>query len=177
MRKRNFINPVIGDRAVLVKSSEETNGERSEFDIYLVPGGGNALHFHDSFSETFTVVEGELTVQIGLTEKVLRKGEQHTVKRHQLHAFKNKTSNPVKFNVKLTPGHSGFEKAIAIGYGLAADGETNEKSIPRNFSHLSILVASSGTIPAGFFKFLMPLFRWIANRRKETAIELERRYC
>jgi quercetin dioxygenase-like cupin family protein len=177
MRKRSFVNPVIGDRAVLVKSSEETNGEFTELDIYLVPGGGNALHFHDSFSETFFVTEGELTLYFGLNEKKLKRGERFTVKPHQLHCFKNKTNEGVKFKVTLSPGHAGFEKAIAINYGLASDGETNEKSMPRKFSHLSILVTKSGTIPAGFWKFLMPVFRWVAGREKETELELEKKYC
>jgi quercetin dioxygenase-like cupin family protein len=177
MRKRSFVNPVIGDRAVLVKSSEETNGAYTELDIYLMPGGSNLLHFHDSFSETFAVKEGELTIQVGLNEKKLKAGEQFTVKPHQLHCFKNKTNEAVKFKVTLSPGHTGFEKSIAINYGLASDGETNEKSIPNKFSHLSILVAKSGTIPAGFWKFLMPVFRWVAGRQRETELELEKRYC
>jgi quercetin dioxygenase-like cupin family protein len=177
MRKRSFVNPVIGDRAVLVKSSEETNGAYTELDIYLMPGGSNLLHFHDSFSETFTVKEGELTLQVGLNEKKLKAGEQFTVKPHQLHCFKNNTSEGVKFKVTLSPGHTGFEKSIAINYGLASDGETNEKSIPNKFSHLSILVAKSETIPAGFWKFLMPVFRWVAGREKETEMELEKKYC
>jgi hypothetical protein len=47
MKKRVFLNPVIGDKATLIKTAEETNGEFTLLEVELVPGGGNALHAAD----------------------------------------------------------------------------------------------------------------------------------
>jgi len=65
MKRRVFHNPVIGDKVTLIKSAEETNGECSLLEVELVPGGGNALHTRDTFTEKFHVLEGRLTVKLG----------------------------------------------------------------------------------------------------------------
>lgn len=177
MKKRVFVNPVIGDKAILVRSAEETKGEYTLLQIELAPGGGNMLHIHDTYSEKFEVLQGELTLQLGKLQHELHQGEAITVPPKSLHCFTNKTDSTVKFNVEFRPAQPGFERAIAIGYGLAADGLVNEKSIPSKFSHLAILVTMSGTIPAGAAKFFMPIFKWIAARSRKTELELVHKYC
>jgi len=82
---------------------------------------------HSAFSETFTVVTGESTVQVNKEIKVLQRGETITVPPGVLHCFSNKTMQPATFHVTITPGHTGFENDIKIAYGLAADGLTNKK--------------------------------------------------
>jgi mannose-6-phosphate isomerase-like protein (cupin superfamily) len=177
MRKRVFINPQIGDKATLIKSAEETHGEYSLLEIELVPGGGNMVHAHDLFSETFRVLEGELTVTRGQTETILRSGETCTVESNHFHCFRNNTEKPVKFMVTLTPGHTGFEKSLAIAYGLAEDGKMNKEGIPHSFSHLSILAAMGGTKLPGLLRLMMPVFHVVALFHKRTVSMLEKKYC
>ncbi|MBX2947461.1 MAG: cupin domain-containing protein [Cyclobacteriaceae bacterium] len=177
MRKRVFINPQIGDKATLIKSAEETNGEYSLIEIELVPGGGNMVHAHDLFSESFRVLEGELSITVDQCELTLHSGDAYTVEPNHFHCFRNKTENPVKFIVTLTPGHIGFEKSLAIAYGLAEDGEMNKDGIPNKFSHLSILAAMGGTKLPGPLRLMMPIFKMIALFRKRTALMLEQKYC
>lgn len=168
---------MIGDKAILLKSAEETHGEVTLFEIEVVPGGGNSLHYHDGFTEKFSVLEGSLTVQSGKHEKTLHTGESHTVQKNELHCFKNKSNSPAKFLVELRPGHAGFEKTIAIAYGLAQDGLVKKGGIPRKFSHLAILFMNGGTKLPGIFKVIQPLFRWVARRQPDVALALERKYC
>jgi quercetin dioxygenase-like cupin family protein len=177
MKKRIFINPVIGDKATLLKSAEETHGELTLFEIEVAPGGGNAPHYHDVFTEKFTVLDGNLTVQSGKGEKSLHAGESYLVKKNELHCFKNKSEAPAKFLVELRPGHAGFEKTIAIAYGLAEDGLVKKGGIPKKFSHLAILIINGGTKLPGIFKLIQPLFRWVARRQPDVALALERKYC
>ena len=177
MRRRVFENPVIGDRAILVKSAEETGGEYTLFQIEVVPGGGNELHIHEDYTEKFEVVSGELSVQLGREHHVLRAGEAMTVPQKALHCFTNNTDQPVKFKVEFRPAQPGFEKALAIAYGLATDGLVNRKSIPYSLSHLAILVAMSGTVPAGLAKLFIPIFRWIASRSRKKEAALVSKYC
>ncbi len=179
MKKDVFINPVIGDRATFLKLSENTGHRFSLIEIDLVAGGGNTLHYHNAFSETFTVLNGELAVQVNKEIKVLQPGESFTVPPRVLHCFSNKTKQPATFHVTITPGHTGFENGIKIAYGLAADGLTNKKSIPKNFTYLALLFTmSDGNIP-GLFSLMTPLLRWAANRARKRGIEQEliNRYC
>jgi quercetin dioxygenase-like cupin family protein len=175
-RKRIFVNPVIGDKAILVKSAEETGGEYTLFQIEVASGGGNALHTHKTYSETFKVLDGELSIQLGRECHTLRKGESLVVPKNELHCFSNKTDMPSKFSVEFRPAQPGFEKAIAIAYGLAADGLVNKKSIPHKLSHLAILIVLSDSFPTGIGGFLIPIFRWIAKRFHRTEQELINKY-
>lgn len=85
----------------------------------------------------------------------------------------------MKFTVELRPGHAGFENSLKIAYGLAKDGLTNNKSIPKSLSHLAVLADIGGTVPGGIFSKLMPLLRWQAGRARKKGIEkmLIEKYC
>ncbi len=60
--KRTIVNPIIKDTVTFLKTPEETNGQMTEAEITLMPGGGNPLHYHKTYSETFSALEGELGV-------------------------------------------------------------------------------------------------------------------
>ena len=79
MKERTIENPIIKDRVTFVRTSEETNGEYSEIVVHLSPGGGNEPHFHKSFSESFSPLEGRLGVLVGNDRKVLEPGETATI--------------------------------------------------------------------------------------------------
>lgn len=179
MNKRVFENPVIGDRVTFLETSEEANGVHSLLEIELIPKGGNAVHYHRSFSETFTAVEGELGVQAGKEHKVLKPGESYTIPPMMLHRFYNTGEQPIKFRVELRPGHAGFENSMKIAYGLARDGLTNKKSVPRKFSHMALLITMSDTNIPGFLSLLMPLFQWKVKQPQMAHVyrELVERYC
>jgi len=177
MKKRVFVNPVIGDKATLIRSAEETKGEYTLFQIEVVPGGGNSLHVHKAYTERFEVVHGALSLQLGKESHVLRPGESFLIPKNALHCFTNKSKVPVKFKVEFRPAQPGFERAIAIAYGLAADGLVNKKSVPYNFSYLAILATMSGTVPAGLARLFTPIFRWVANRSSKTETALVNKYC
>jgi quercetin dioxygenase-like cupin family protein len=177
MKKRVFHNPVIGDKATLIKTSDDTNGECTLLEVVVVPGGGNAFHTHTSYSEKFEVLEGKLSVTLDNTTYQLEAGDTATIPANAVHCFNNRTSAPVKFLVEFSPAQPGFEKMIAIGYGLASDGLVNKKAIPKDIRHLAILASMSGTIPSGIFKIFMPLFKLIAGLSRRVEAELVNKYC
>ena len=74
MKKRVYVNPVIGDKATLIRSADETKGEYTLFQIEVAPGGGNSLHVHETYSERFEVVQGELSLQLGKESRVPQRG-------------------------------------------------------------------------------------------------------
>ena len=179
MNKRVFENPLIKDKVTLLESSTQTGGAYTLLEVELQAGGGNDLHYHLSFSEQFTVVNGELGIDLNKQQLRLQKGESATAPAKELHRFYNPGDKPVTFLVKLVPGHERFEQGLAIAYGLAADGKTTKNGVPRKLDHMSLVVSFTDTCLPGFFSFIQPVMRWRARRdmRKNMQLELIRKYC
>lgn len=176
--RRRYYNPLQKDYATLLQSSEESGGERTLFRIEVAPGGGNIPHYHRTYDEHFRVLDGELEVTVGGEARLLRAGEEAVAPMNTLHDFRNPTGDTTTFLVEMRPGVPGFEKAIAVGYGLAADGLTHANSIPKNLYHLALVVEWSEIRVPGVMMLLNPLLRLLARRARRKGIdrELERRY-
>ena len=165
--KRTIVNPVIKDVATFLQTARESNAKVSELEITLMPGGGNRLHYHKTYSETFVAVDGELGLRLGKNEsKILKPGQRFTVKPMQLHCFFNPTANPIKFNILIEPGHEGFENSLRIIYGLAKDGLTDRESIPKKLMHTALIVTMGDMNAPGFLTWIYPLLKWLASRTK-----------
>lgn len=169
--RRVFINPIYKDKVTILRSSSDTGGLYSLGELEVSPGGGNSLHTHSAFDETFTAIKGILGVALKDEKIFLVPGESYTVPKHTPHHFFNATNEMVVCHVKFTPGHDGFEKGIAIAYGLASDGKTNRKGIPKNINHLALLVKLTDTSPAGFMRMLNPVFTLLAKKAKRNGTE------
>lgn len=175
---REIYNPVQRDRVVFVKMSSETGGEVTLADMEVAPGGGNPLHFHTTFSERFTVEEGEFGAQIGRRRLALHAGESELVRPRVVHRWFNASDRPVRVRLELRPGNEGFERALRIIYGLASDGLTNSAGIPKSLLHLAVLAQMGDTRLAGLkrpLNLLFGLLALVAHRRGVDA-ELARRY-
>ncbi|PSR51862.1 hypothetical protein AHMF7605_28525 [Adhaeribacter arboris] len=61
--RRIIVNPCLKESIIFVQTAAETNGAVTELIITLQPGGGNPLHYHTSYTETFTALEGELGLE------------------------------------------------------------------------------------------------------------------
>jgi len=178
--KRTIFNPVIKDTATFLQTARESNSKVSEIEIALMPGGGNRLHYHKTYSETFVAVDGELGLKIGKGEtKILKPGERFTVKPMQLHRFFNPTAKPIKFNILIEPGHEGFENSLRILYGLAKDGLTDKESIPKKLTHTALVVTMSDMNAPGLLTWIFPLLKYLASRAKakEEEQRLLAQYC
>lgn len=178
--KRTVVNPIIKDTATFLQTAEETGGKLTEIEVTLMPKGGNALHYHKTYSETFTALEGDLGIKLAKGKSVILKpGDRYTVKPMELHGFFNPTEMEIKFNVKLNPGHTGFETSIRILYGLAGDGLTNKSTIPKSIKHTAIIACMSDMNAPGALSLLFPLLRYYARKAKENGEEqrLIDKYC
>lgn len=163
--KRHHENPIYKDTAYFLETSEETNGAYTRIQLSVNGDGGNTPHFHKGYSEKFTVLEGRLKLLTGDKYVTLRAGESFLVPPLMKHCFSGEGNTTAKFIVEFRPGQPGFEKGLAIGYGLAKDGLTNKKGIPKKFSHLALLIdLTQAYIPGIIFSILNPVFKWAAAR-------------
>lgn len=177
---RTIYNPELQETVTFLQMSEETGGSLSELEITLAPGGGNPLHYHTTYTELFTAVEGELYLQIK-NKRILKlnPGESYLVKKGEVHRFFNPGTSEIRFRNEVRPGHRGFENTLRILHGLAADGMYNSKKVPKNFTHLAICGIMSDMRLPGLMWFTTPLLKLIAAnaRRKGVEKQLLDKYC
>jgi len=162
---RKIYNPIQKDYVTFLKTSAETGGECTLVEVELADRGGVGLHYHKTYSETFTCLEGEL--QIGLGKKIytLAPGQAATAEPGTNHLFRNRSGKPCKFRVELKPASRGFEQSLQIGYGLACDGACKPNGFPKDRLALAWLFDISESNLPGW----MSIFEFILRRQARKA--------
>lgn len=173
MKIRVFENSLIKDKVTVLKTSEETNGEYLLVEVELKVGGGNIMHYHTSFMEEFTAVEGVLGVDLGKEKLRLHPGQQAIAGLNDVHRFYNPGDSTIRFHVKIAPARERFLHCLCIGYGLANDGKVNKKGIPKSFDHLAILMDLSDTRFPGFLSLISPILLRRAKRARRKGVDKE----
>lgn len=84
-------------------SPEETGNAFALIEFSLPRGSEPPLHIHSNEDEAFYVVDGEISVMVGETLRVLKRGEVLFAPRHIPHAFKILTEKATLVNL-ITPG-------------------------------------------------------------------------
>ena len=171
MKKRVFENPLIRDKVTVLKTTRESNGKYVLVEVELQPGGGNDMHYHKTFNEEFTAVDGILGVDVGKEKFRLHPGEQAIAPMNQLHRFYNPGNEVIRFYVKIVPPKDQFLMGLAIGYGLANDGLTSKKGIPKKFAHLALLLDLTDTRLPGLLTLFNPIIKSSARRARKKGID------
>ncbi|KAK9341900.1 cupin 2 conserved barrel domain protein [Lipomyces starkeyi] len=172
--RRTIVNPEIKDSIFFTKYGAETNGEYTELIVTLSPNGGNPPHYHTSYTETFTVLDGDLGVVLkGGSKLILKPGESRTIAINEEHSFFNPSSEAtIKFVTTIRPAHIGFEQSLYILYGMAADGLCDDKGVPKSFLHTCIIVCMSDMWLAGTaFSIMAPVIKAVGAYAKWRGIE------
>jgi quercetin dioxygenase-like cupin family protein len=172
-------NPVIGEKVIYHLTSRQSNGEKTIMEVFLGPKGGNPLHYHTRFSETFKIIEGELNVQIGKEIKTLKAGDTAFAPINARHRFFNTSGKNVRFTVELTPASGGFENVLRIGFGLACDGRAASNGMPKSFWHMTVLMNMGEGYFVGMFSVLEKIIRLLGKTAKAKRLEQElvKKYC
>ncbi|RZK38125.1 MAG: cupin domain-containing protein [Pedobacter sp.] len=179
--KRTIYNPALKETITFNKTSVESGGEYSELEISLEPGGGNPMHYHQSYTELFTAVEGELGLELKNGKKLcLSPGESYLVKKGENHRFFNPGNKRITFTNTVVPGSTGLENTLRILCGLAQDGQYSSANIPKNLYHMGICAIMSDMRLTGIAGLVTsPLVRILANVGRSKGIEMELidKYC
>lgn len=159
---KTYYNPINGEYAGILKTSDTTGGEYSFLEVSLKSGGGNPLHYHTRFSEEFHAVKGNLGLIYDKNKLYLKPGEHFLVPPYHIHRFFNDSDEEIIFRVRLVKGQPDFENFIKVLFGLVNDGKTFSKNqIPKNPLHAAILYKWGDTHPTSpFFKVLKPFVAW-----------------
>jgi mannose-6-phosphate isomerase-like protein (cupin superfamily) len=123
-------NDVTGEQMHFLKAAADTNGEYVLVQVTVEPNGFvAAAHLHPHQTETFAVVSGSVSFEVGGKQVVVRAGETVVVEPGTAHKFWNAGEQPAVFRAEVRPA-LGFERLIETMFALAADGKTNRKGLP-----------------------------------------------
>ena len=124
-------NPLTGEKAMLVESAEESRGARIVTDFAVEAGGfvPGGEHVHDHCTEHFEVRAGRINFVLDGEERALGAGEQATVAPGTWHRWWNAGEGEVRIRARIEPALR-FEEAIAVMWGLCADGHTDRSGKP-----------------------------------------------
>ncbi len=178
--QRIYLNPITKEKATILKTSQETNGAYTLIEVELQPDGGNPIHYHKRFTEHFFPKQGPLGVHYKGQEIMLKPGEDFKVPILDRHRFYNPTDHTIIFQARLEPGQPGFERFMAVLFGLVRDGKTfSSNQIPFNPLYAALLLKWGDTQVDSFaFKILSPLINLAEVIAKWLGIDkkLEKRY-
>ncbi len=178
--KRTITNPELKETVTFLQTAAQSGGTLSELEITLLPGGGNPLHYHTSYTEKFTALKGELGLELKNKQQlILKPAESYLVKIGEVHRFFNPGNESITFRNEVRPGHEGFENTLRILSGLAADGLYNDQGVPKSLTHLAICGIMSDMRLPGLMGLTIPLLKLIATRARAKGIEqqLIDKYC
>lgn len=176
--ERKIHNPIQQDTVTFLQTSADTNGACTLVEVELANGGGVGLHYHKTYSESFTCLEGEVQVRLGKTLHTLSPGQSATAEPHINHLFRNRSGKPCKFRVELRPASRGFEQSLQIGYGLATDGLCKPNGFPKDKLALAWLFDISESNLPGWMSIFEFILRAQAKkaRKKGTDQQLLTKY-
>lgn len=177
--KRTIFNPLFKDTITFLETTAETGGAYSLHKLTLMPGGKNLSHVHTGFDETFTAINGVVGIHTPEGDIFLGPRESFTVSKNQVHHFFNPGDDEISFLVRFSPGHEGMENALRILYGMASDGLTDKKGVPKNIYATAILMEMSNSYPTGLMSLMKTPLRYIAKKGRKKGIEkkLMSKYC
>jgi quercetin dioxygenase-like cupin family protein len=148
--------------ATFVQAGHETNNAYELVQVELEPHGGNDWHYHTSFVEQFTVVEGSVKIGRNDEEIILNKGQTTVANKKDMHFFKNARDQKSVLLVKVTPA-AGLEKTLRVAYGLMNDGLL-KNDMTENPWHMCLLLAySESFLPGMPTWFQEPLINALAK--------------
>jgi quercetin dioxygenase-like cupin family protein len=164
--ERKIYNPIQKDTVNFLKTHADTNGTTTLVEVELADGGGVGLHYHKTYSETFTCIEGAVQVQVGKKILTLQPGQSATAFPNTNHLFQNRSGKPCRFYVELNPSSRGFEQSLQIGYGLAGDGLCKKNGFPKDKLALAWLFDISESNLPGW----MSMFEFILRKQAKKAV-------
>ena len=153
-------NPIMGQRALLIKLPRDTGGDYFEMEYICQPftGKGNLpLHYHPTYTERFDIFSGKARYRLGKNEYVAGLGEQIIIPPLIEHLHPWSDSNE-ELRVHLVskanpPDMAGLNANINAGitiFGLARDGKVDKHGLPNLLQQAVCAIKTiPGACPAG----------------------------
>ncbi|TWU25247.1 Quercetin 2,3-dioxygenase [Novipirellula galeiformis] len=114
---------VVGDVYRFLATGKETDGKYATFEAIVPPGSGPPPHIHSREEESFLVLEGDVTFQLGDQRFVAGEGTFLNMPVGSLHCFKNESDKLARLLISVAP--AGLEEMfMEIGQPLSDEAKS-----------------------------------------------------
>ena len=111
---------IVGDVYRFLATGKETDGKYATFEAIVPPGSGPPPHIHSREEESFLILEGEMTFQLGDERFVAGEGTFLNMPVGSLHCFQNESDKAARLLITLAP--AGLEEMFfEVGQPLTDD--------------------------------------------------------
>ena len=129
----------------IVESAADSDGRRVEFEITMAARAmGPPKHFHPRQEESWTVLEGELSVLVAGAWHTLGAGESMSVPPNTVHTLRNRSEATVRFRDVHEPALD-FQEYIEALHDLAAAGKMTGSITPSAVIHGAMVLRAHRT--------------------------------
>jgi quercetin dioxygenase-like cupin family protein len=123
-------NPVTSERVIFLETSASSGGTLLRMEVFNLANGFNKIvHIHPTQIERHEVLGGEMGVNIGGQERVLRAGESAVFNMNVPHMFWNISGPNLHFITEFRPAFN-TEDFIESYIAVAKEGKSNAKGQP-----------------------------------------------
>ena len=135
----------------MIVSEEENGGARQRYQVRLPARRPSPpLHYHVTFTETFSVLEGALDLYLGRDRKhiLLHPYQSMTVHVGQLHTFANERDEYAVITIETIPA-AGVVRAFQLAFRVANEGGAAQDGLPKSLLlRLAFIRISGGYLPS-----------------------------
>jgi quercetin dioxygenase-like cupin family protein len=131
-----------GDQVRFILTGAQTGGAFFLAEVLVRPGGGPPPHVHDREDETFYVLQGTVTVQVGAQTISASQGDCAHLPRGIVHSFRNTGKEDARMLVTATP--AGVEKFFEEAFSPAVEGQEPPPLTPEWIARLMAASAKYG---------------------------------
>jgi len=129
-KHKKVTNSKTGQTYFFLQTAADSQGKILEIESSYAPHSLEPpLHYHPHQFEDFTILEGELTVKINGSLKVLKKGHTLHIPANTPHSMWNNSKAKTIVNWKVTPALNS-EQLFETFAGLANDNKTKQDGVP-----------------------------------------------
>lgn len=168
-----LVNPVTGEYSRILELPWQNPEGRASAELLAVVGSRVVgAHLHPGLTERFSVIEGELTVQLDGAIRTLHEGESAEIGPGRWHDWWNAADRDARVLVQVTPG-ARFAHLIETLFGLARLGHVDAKGMPnllqmamigREFSDTVQFKSPPPAVQKALFAALAPLAHALGYR-------------
>ncbi|ANO04627.1 cupin domain-containing protein [Mycobacteroides immunogenum] len=125
-------NPITGERMITRQLPDQRNGYSSIVDLYAAPGAKvNGTHVHPRSTETFTLLDGELEMNIDGHTQAAIPGQPVVVPPGTPHAWWNAGDAEARVLVQASPEPDNrLNLMLSVLFTLADRGELDHEGMP-----------------------------------------------
>jgi quercetin dioxygenase-like cupin family protein len=131
-----------GDQVRFILTGAQTGGAFFLAEVLVPPGGGPPPHIHEREDETFYLLQGTLTVQVGDQTVYASQGDCSHLPRGIVHSFRNTGKEHARMLVTATP--AGIEKYFEEAFYPAVEGKDPPPVTPELLERLMAASARHG---------------------------------